>query len=533
MTQLGNTFEGGTAGTTLTGGSGGNTGGASGDYFNALHIPSDGILQFDVDSYLGALAVKMATRTVSAAIDLIWTSVSRGSIAEDYGRFYFKTSDITTGGIARNIVRWFSGGSSLGGILFGNGRLYVTDETNAAVSGNSTTLLPANQWVRIEYWLHPRTDGTGSVQIKMWLNPASNGTPDWDYTISGRTYAAATTDQVNFGNAGPGANWPSATGFVRFDGIVTGASTWVGPPPTKPVVPAGIGATSTYGATLSVIRGGGGGGGSTVPVYGVGTYGLATYGGVLAGTVYHIFATSTVRGGIGRIQTQPTPGPIPLPYIPPEPPAEVFAEVGTFARAVYALLDLDDLLETDNQRSWILSFIGAIGSAFQQMDTLAHADPETDDPPWSILMDVDRIPDEGLAWFGQFMGVVINPNIDVNSQRQQIRDRSGWRRGTVPVIRAAVRQVLTGTQTVEFLERDTSPYHFNIATYSAETSAFAQAIIPNIVRDNKPAGLQFTYTLIAGSPGAATTYENLFLDFPTYADVLHDEQSYEEVLTNP
>jgi hypothetical protein len=225
-----NNFNGGTDGTTLTSGSGGNTGGVSGDYFDTIQKPSDGILDFNAtNAYTGGLAMRMATRTVTGALNVIWTATRRGALSEDYGRFYFYTDDKTTGGVAKNIIRWFNAGSSLGGILMGNNRLYVTDETNATVSGNSTTLLPASQWVRIEYHLHPRTDGTGSVQIKLWLSPASNGTPDWDFTISGRTYAANTTDQITIGNAGPGANWPTATGFIYFDEIIAGANNWPGP----------------------------------------------------------------------------------------------------------------------------------------------------------------------------------------------------------------------------------------------------------------------------------------------------------------
>lgn len=290
MTQLSNTFEGGTNGTTLTGGSGGNTGGASGDFFNQVNIPSDGILIFsNIQKYIGSLGLRLATRTVTGAADFIWTSASRGSIADDYGRFYFYSDDITTGGIAKNIVRWFNGGSSLGGILMGNNRLYVTDGSNAAVSGNSTTLLPAATWVRIEYHLHPRTDGTGSVQIKLWLNPNSTGTPDWDYTISGLTHAANTTDQVTFGNAGPGANWPSATGFIGFDGITTGAATWLGPiVGGKAITPAGISATSTVSGAIR----------KKGTLQGLGV----------------IYATSTLSGSVGRIVSGTSVGDPTLPY---------------------------------------------------------------------------------------------------------------------------------------------------------------------------------------------------------------------------
>jgi hypothetical protein len=175
------------------------------------------------------------------------------------------------------------------------------------------------------------------------------------------------------------------------------------------------------------------------------------------------------------------------------------------------------------------NFIGAASQAFAQMDALAHGD-ETK-PPWSILMDIDNIPDEGLQWFGQFVGTVVNPNLTYNEQRQQIRDRAGWQRGTPNAIINAVRALLTGTQTVSLIERDTSAYHFNVATYGDETPD--QNLVLLAIQHNKPAGLQFTYSIIGGSPSTAQTYENLFIDEPTYAGVYADDQTYEDVYLNP
>ena len=174
----------------------------------------------------------------------------------------------------------------------------------------------------------------------------------------------------------------------------------------------------------------------------------------------------------------------------------------------------------------LTNYIGALSQAFQQMDTLAHSDP-----PWSILMDIDNIPDEGIAWLGQFVGTIVNPNLTPDQQRQQIRQRAGWQRGTPDALTSAVQNLLTGTRTVQIVERDTSPYHFTIATYSDETPD--QNLVMLTIVANKPAGLRFSYSLIGGSPSTADTYENVFLDFPTYADIYADEQTYEDLYINP
>jgi hypothetical protein len=292
MPQLSNTFEGGTNGVQLTPGSGGNTGGASGDYFTNTPVPSDGILKFtNARVFAGSLALQLATRTVSGSCAVYWGPAVRGTlITDDYIRFYLYADDITTGGAAKNIVRWFANGgaTSLGGILLGNNRLYVTDQGNAVVTAQSTALMVAGQWVRIEAHLHPRTDGTGSIQIKLFLDPTST-TPDWDYTLSGITSPFGYSDQIYFGNAAPGANWPSATGSFYFDAIVTGAATWVGPVSApRGIVPAGISATSTVSGAIR--RKG------TIQGPGV------------------IHATSTVSGSVGRIAAGTSVGDFTLPY---------------------------------------------------------------------------------------------------------------------------------------------------------------------------------------------------------------------------
>ena len=206
----------------------------------------------------------------------------------------------------------------------------------------------------------------------------------------------------------------------------------------------------------------------------------------------------------------------------------------SFAQAVYDQLNIDGLLDDNPAAATVMSkFISALGEMFQQQEDLVYSGADQDNYiiPWSILMDIDRLPDEGLAWFGQFMGVTLNPNLSANDRRQQIRAHAGWNRGTPATLAAAVQALLTGTQTVQYIERDTTPYHFTISTYTTETpnsAAVAAAIIAN-----KPAGLQFTYTVIAGSPGTTATYQNLYLDYPSNALVYNNNTSYQNVYLHP
>jgi hypothetical protein len=207
----------------------------------------------------------------------------------------------------------------------------------------------------------------------------------------------------------------------------------------------------------------------------------------------------------------------------------------SFAQAVYNSLNIDGLLD-DNPAAATLfgKFISALGTMFQQQDDLVQIETDSQGklaPSWSILMDIDRLPDEGLGWFSQFMGVALNPNLSANDQRQQIRNHAGWNRGTPATLAAAVQALLTGTKTVQYIERDTTPYHFTISTYTTETpnsAAVTAAIIAN-----KPAGLQFTYTVIAGSPGTTATYQNLYLDYASDALVFNSNTAYQDVYLHP
>lgn len=199
-------------------------------------------------------------------------------------------------------------------------------------------------------------------------------------------------------------------------------------------------------------------------------------------------------------------------------------DVSAFAEAVYAMLAA--IADQDEQLNWpLLIFIAALGTMFEDVDNLAHSDP-----PWSLLLDVDNIPIQGLPWLGQFVGVVVNTNLTEEQQRDQIRNHLGWGRGTLTALINSVKPYLTGTQTVDVIERDTSPYHFAISTYADETppdityndlysdyvtyQAFYDAWltyqaywltdsreqIKLIITAAKPAGLQFTYSITPGSP---------------------------------
>jgi len=142
------------------------------------------------------------------------------------------------------------------------------------------------------------------------------------------------------------------------------------------------------------------------------------------------------------------------------------------------------------------TYLGCLGDPlFQLVDDWA-SDTDDNKPGWSVLVDANRCPDDGIRWLGQFVGARISSTFTPAAQRAQLEALSGWKRGTPSSIQTAVAAVLTGSQTVVIKERDTSPYHFEVLTYSNETPDQNQVIAA--INATKPAGLQYTYVDFSG-----------------------------------
>jgi hypothetical protein len=183
----------------------------------------------------------------------------------------------------------------------------------------------------------------------------------------------------------------------------------------------------------------------------------------------------------------------------------------------------------ENQTGWaLITYLGALGQMLQDLDYLAHA-PDAQHPVWFNLIDLDAVPDNGVPWLGQFIGIHAQPGLTPAQQRQQLRDRVGWQRGTPAAVSAAIALFLTGTKTVQMNERDSSPYHFTATIWANELTPNTATQVTNYVNQfAKPAGLQWTLTVNPGSPPAVTyaqiytrgdTYGSIYTSFQTYADI--------------
>lgn len=132
--------------------------------------------------------------------------------------------------------------------------------------------------------------------------------------------------------------------------------------------------------------------------------------------------------------------------------------------------------------------------------------------PWPVLFDLDTTPYP--AWLGQVSGTRAPAGLSRQDQREYIRDRRAWRRGTPGAIKAAVAATLVGSRRVELVERDGSPWHLTVQVYASEVPAGDTAPVLTAAQSQKPTGITVSVEVLTGA-----TYEHMAtVHGPTYAD---------------
>lgn len=190
-------------------------------------------------------------------------------------------------------------------------------------------------------------------------------------------------------------------------------------------------------------------------------------------------------------------------------------ETGRIASRVYDLLA--PLTANDGATGFsLLVYASALSLPYEEVAELAETG-DNEEEGWSSIVDIDRIPDKGLPWLAQLLGITLQ-SPDPTIQRGEIRGTLGWNRGTVPALRTAAQLYLTGSKWFFLAERDSSPYHLTVITKTSETPDESKVLAALIAQ--KPAGLILDYYTLDGQ-----TYQNLYENmddyevvFTTYAD---------------
>lgn len=148
------------------------------------------------------------------------------------------------------------------------------------------------------------------------------------------------------------------------------------------------------------------------------------------------------------------------------------------------------------------TLLDAIALLFQPVEDRAR-DTDNGDPGWSKILDLARVNASELPWLAQFVGA--------NYPRKQgetdaaflarvaplVLAKTRFQRGTIAATIADVKETLTGTKQVFFIERQGgSAWRTTITTLTAETPSAADTLAA--IMKHKPIGIVLTHSVITG-----------------------------------
>lgn len=215
-----NTFEGGSDGTTITVG---NSGGSSGDAFDAVSIGASATLKFsNVQEAHGSLSAQIVEPATGVAIRGEWLTLGGGSNNIYFRCYLWVPSGVLSGRLHFIGVRASPDAlcSQMG--LDTDGTLRVTNAAGTAVTTSANP--PArDQWVRYELRVKASTT-VGEVEWR-YFNDAASTTADETGSASGLVLTA-NADAVRWGAVTTPA--PASTTFYM-DDLAVDTADWIGP----------------------------------------------------------------------------------------------------------------------------------------------------------------------------------------------------------------------------------------------------------------------------------------------------------------
>lgn len=203
--------------------------------------------------------------------------------------------------------------------------------------------------------------------------------------------------------------------------------------------------------------------------------------------------------------------------------------VGKVGTRVYDTLE--PVAGSDASYNWpLLAYSSGLALPSEEVADLAETG-DNGEVGWSVLLDIDRVPDKGIGWLAQLVGVRLNPDLDAMTQRARVRETDGWNRGTLGAMAGAAHQYLTGAQHVILRERfnPADPdvdhaYHLQVITYTSETPDSAKVLAALMAQ--KPAGIILHYDTLDGQD-----FETLYLDNPDFQGVYTTYATFQGVFT--
>ncbi|WP_156759567.1 hypothetical protein [Microbacterium karelineae] len=131
--------------------------------------------------------------------------------------------------------------------------------------------------------------------------------------------------------------------------------------------------------------------------------------------------------------------------------------------------------------------VESLTGAVAETDELVSLTPDG----WAAAFDIDG-PRPG--WLAQLVGIVSDPTLTTEQQREIIRTRPSWSRGTYKALVASIKTGLINLRRVVVDERDTGAWHATISIYESDfASGTTQATIIALAERHRPAGVTFDF----------------------------------------
>lgn len=193
---------------------------------------------------------------------------------------------------------------------------------------------------------------------------------------------------------------------------------------------------------------------------------------------------------------------------------QIYASLGAFAK----LDPANDYHLLRHTEAWARPMLGDLYEIVRDRD---------DRPGWAVLFDPDEAPAEALPYLAQFPGATLTESMTEAERRAEIKNPSGWRRGTLPSMIQAIKRALTGSKIVLIEERfNGSAYRIWVRTIEGETPD--PAATEAAMLSQKPVGIVPLYEVVVG-----LSWNDLEDDYGTWADVEAAFDDWAEVVSTP
>lgn len=163
----------------------------------------------------------------------------------------------------------------------------------------------------------------------------------------------------------------------------------------------------------------------------------------------------------------------------------------------------------------LLKYLRTLAVPFDRAYQLTHQGED----PWSVALDPETCPDWALPWLATMAGVRVPGGMIPTRIRRLVVDQPSKRRGTLPALTAAIQATLSGTRSVDIVERDGSAYRLTIRTEDEETPMPLDTY--NAIMRHKPAGIVLNYQVIGGR-----SWDDATGTWNSAGDVTWDSSSY-------